>query len=862
MAKRRKPDCLTLSGTADNPEFVECHFPYHPDIVAWVKTVPGRQFDGRDKFWKVPISSAAILLVGAEKIAGQGIEVVWADGLKEAVEKARDEQAVAREAAGLPAVNPLNPNVLTIKRVGDDPDAVELEFPYNHSLLTWIKSVPNRKFDPVKKSWSAPISSAREIILGTALLAEQGIEVVWAEGLKETLEGAMGAQEAARTEAISASRAASIDEAVAAEIPCPPGRAYLPFQTAGIAYAMGRENTLIGDEMGLGKTIQAIGVVNTDAEARRVTVFCPASLKVNWKREIEAWSVRPAAVYVAAGTPKVGSWEEIFQDVSASAGTDSVERIEYLVINYDIAERWGPILHAAGLDVLIMDESHYLKNPKTKRTQQVLGKWDRDPAKQMPPIPARRRLALTGTPIPNRPVEAWPVLHALDPQTFRSFRQYATRYCDAVQGSYGLEVRGASNLDELQDKLRSSVMVRRLKIDVLKELPPKRRQVLPLPPPAAVLKREHEVLEKLRKQAETQFQLRVKMELAKAAANDADYEKAANALRESVGIEFETLSRVRHETSVAKVPYVIEFLENCVEQGEKVICFAHHLDVIEQIAEKFGEAAVVVTGETPVPKRQGLVDRFQQDSTCRVFVGNIKAAGVGITLTASSHVVFAELDLVPGNLDQAEDRAHRIGQRDSVLVQHLIFDGSIDVSLANMVMEKQKVITAALDGEHAPVQAEEIEVGSIQLTEQVSEFRPYSALIGRRGDDEEPSTRSASRDRIGKLASVLTDSEIAVAHEGLRMLAAVCDGAQEIDGHGFNKFDTSIGKHLALESDLTPRQAALGMTLLRKYHRQLPELVMNVINEAMKRKPPKAPAETELEVSEDDEHLVERGATL
>ena len=861
MAKRRKPDCLTLSGTADNPEYVECHFPYHPDIYSWVKTVPGRRFDGREKFWKVPITSAAILLAGAEKIAGQGIEVVWADGLKEAVEKARDAQAAEREAAGLPAVNPLNPNTLTIRRAGDNPETVELEFPYNYSLLTWIKSVPNRKFDPVKEIWSAPITSAREIVLGTEQLAEQGIEVAWAEGLRESLEAANAAQEKAREEAISASRAASIDGAVAAEIPSPPGREYLPFQTAGIAYAMSRENTLFGDEMGLGKTIQAIGVVNTDVEARRVTVFCPASLKVNWNREINAWSVRPAVVYVASGTPKVGSWEEIFQNVPAGGGSDSVERVEYLIVNYDIAERWGPMLHAAGLDVLIMDESHYLKNPKAKRTQQVLGKWDRDPAKQIAPIPARRRLALTGTPIPNRPIEAWPVVHALDPKTFRSFKEYATRYCDAVYGSYGLEIRGASNLDELQDKLRASVMVRRLKADVLKELPPKRRQVLSLPAPSAVLKREREALDDLRKQAEEQFQLRVKMELAKAAANDDEYEKAANALRESVGIEFTTISRVRHETSVAKVPYVIEFLQNCVEQGEKVICFAHHLDVIEQIAEAFGEAAVVITGETPVPKRQGLVDRFQQDAACRVFVGNIKAAGVGLTLTASSHVVFAELDLVPGNLDQAEDRAHRIGQLNSVLVQHLIFDGSIDVSLANMVMEKQKVITAALDGEHAPLEAQEVEVGPIQLTEQVSEFRPYAALIGRR-DDEEASTRSASRDRIGKLASVLTDSEIAVAHEGVRRLAEVCDGASKIDGHGFNKLDASIGRHLALEPDLTPRQAALCMMMLRKYHRQLPEEVMNVITAALKRPLPKSTAETELEVAEDDEHKPERGVAL
>jgi hypothetical protein len=193
--------------------------------------------------------------------------------------------------------------------------------------------------------------------------------------------------------------------------------------------------------------------------------------------------------------------------------------------------------------------------------------------------------------------------------------------------------------------------------------------------------------------------------------------------------------------------------------------------------------------------RQAAVDRFQNDPNCLLFVGNIQAAGVGLTLTASSHVVFAELDWVPGNVTQAEDRCHRIGQTDSVLIEHLVLEGSMDARMATTLIAKQSVLTAALD----------------ELPEQ-----PVAVPARERGCTEE-----VSRKQIVKEAAELSPEAIAEIHAKLQRLAGVCDGARELDGAGFNRFDSAIGKSLAMAHTLTQKQAALGARLVNKYRRQL-----------------------------------------
>src|SRR3990167_6920453 len=160
---------------------------------------------------------------------------------------------------------------------------------------------------------------------------------------------------------------------------------------------------------------------------------------------------------------------------------------------------------------------------------------------------------------------------------------------------------------------------------------------------------------------------------------------------------FTEISKLRHATALAKLPMVMIHLRDQLDAGNKVVVFAHHHDVVAAIAAEFGAAAVTLTGETGMAERQAAVDRFQSDDSCTLFIGSIHAAGVGITLTAAAHVIFAELDWVPGNLSQAEDRCHRIGQSGSVLVQHLVLDGSIDATMAQTITAKQDIIDRALD---------------------------------------------------------------------------------------------------------------------------------------------------------------------
>lgn len=576
---------------------------------------------------------------------------------------------------------------------------------------------------------------------------------------RETLTQAAAAESAALT----ASRAVDAD----IEVPVPEGCGYLPYQRAGIAYAMSRPATLIADEMGLGKTIQALGVINADPTIHRVLVICPASLRLNWAREAHKWLVRPLTI--------------------GFAGT-AIPDTDIVVINYDILAKHSLALRACEWDLLIADEAHYLKNPKAIRTQSVLGSRDTKP------IPARRRVYLTGTPILNRPIELWPLLHSMDPAAWKSWKYYVMHYCAGRHNGYGWDVSGASNLEELQDRLRATVMIRRLKKDVLTELPPKRRQIVEIAANGAadLVAAERSAWAACEERLE---KLRAAAELAKTGTED-EYKAAVERLTEGARAAFEEGSKIRHEVALAKVPYVFEFVADAIEASGKVILFAHHLDVVAAIAARFADACVTLTGDTKLEDRQAAVDRFQTDPACTLFIGTIKAAGVGLTLTAASHVVFAELDWVPGNVTQAEDRAHRIGQTNSVLIQHLVLEDSIDARIARTLVRKQEVIDRALDSieRQAPVLPEK----------------------------QEPATHTTRREQIERDAAELTPEQIEAIHTGLRMLAGMCDGAAALDGAGFSKIDTMIGHSLAEFAHLTPKQGALGKRLVTKYRRQLP----------------------------------------
>lgn len=469
--------------------------------------------------------------------------------------------------------------------------------------------------------------------------------------------------------------------------PAPKGMAYRKYQIEGIEYALERRNTIIGDEMGLGKTPTAIGVANAIG-AKSILVICPASLRLMWRNEFEIWGNGHRDIHVIESGKGHIQW------------TSSVNIVNYdLVLKSSLREE----IMETHFDLMILDEAHYLKNPKAKRTSIVLG--GRGSAGLI--SRADRVVALTGTPLTNRPLDLWPLLHSLDPEKWQGFMDFVKRYCAAQQrqvparGGKKLvwDFTGASHLAELNLRLRDSVMIRRLKADVLQELPPKIRRIItiaPTPGIARLVKQEAGMYANL----EASFS-QSEMEIPWSPRTDTEmlYKADVARLRYIQRVAFGAMASVRHQIALKKLVPGVEYILGALDTSRKVIVFAHHKQLINQLIvamDRHDISSVCITGDTPLHARQAAVDAFQQDPDIRVLVGNIQAAGVGLTLTAASHVIFLEQSWVPSDMDQAADRAHRIGQRDSVLIDYLVFDGSLDARIMQAVTAKQSVIDEAL----------------------------------------------------------------------------------------------------------------------------------------------------------------------
>ena len=643
------------------------------------------------------------------------------------------------------------------------------------------------------------------------------------------------AQIGARMAAAAASRA--IMASVNTELRVPTDLGYRPFQQAGIQYALGREATLIGDDMGLGKTVQAIGTLNNDDSWKSVVFIVPASLKVNWERELRKWLVSDASIGIASGK--------------------DFPETDIVIINYDILKKHHKAMHGRAWDYVILDEAHYVRNPQAARTKEIFGEWDyRTKSFTKAPLTGTKRIALTGTPIPNRVKEIWGLLTWLRPDLFppNGFFTFARKYCGAHKKWAGRrqvwDFDGATDLDELQMILRENVMVRRLKSEVLTELPAKIRQIISLPAPKGVAR----LLKTAAKSAEAhETEINELLRQRSFAILDSDHEtymEVSQKLADAERIAFDKMSEVRHELAIAKIPQVVEHVDNALEGG-KVVVMAHHYDMVDGLAAALrekGHEVVTLTGRDSQEARQYAVDAFQTDDNVKVFIGNIQAAGVGLTLTASSHVVFAELDWVPGNVTQAEDRCHRMGQTDTVLVQHLVIDGTLDARMVHTLVEKQRVMDNLLDVDHgeyedefvtpelavntAPVYLDWGLVEAARLEQEVRDNQKAARAERAAARQEEVIEGRLLRNSVDVLAAAGIPAEVKAAiHKGVQTLASYCDGAKDKDDAGFAKSDVALGKHIASLPALDSREAAVGALLVRHYHRQLPDDVVKVVTD-------------------------------
>jgi len=472
----------------------------------------------------------------------------------------------------------------------------------------------------------------------------------------------------------------SVAKTSSLKVPAPKGLEYRPFQLAGIEYALEKNSCIIADEMGLGKTIQAIGLINylTAEENRLVSaiVVCPNSLKYNWAQELKRWIVHKRPVFILSAQGFVPSYKK--------------DRGDIIIINYDILRKLESLWKRWEFDIAIFDEAHYLKNENAMRTY-----WSFQ-------IKASRKILLTGTPIMNRPKELFSLLNLIESPLAQNRYAFMHRYCLQVNPRGVEDENGAKNLTELNARLRDTCMVRRMKRDVLSELPEKVRQLVQISPST---KQEQDAIDNemkafydaKKKRDEMIKDVRMKKELEK--ISEEEYKQEVQSIREFVVASIQEIARLRIQTALIKIPHIVNAVETLLENKEKVIIFAYHHVVIDGLYQKLSKyGAVVITGATTIEDRDKNVKLFQdQESNIKIIILNIKAGGVGITLHASSNVIFAELDWTPASISQAEDRAHRIGQKTSVNIYHYVMQGSIDGYLAKKIIEKQEIIDKSIN---------------------------------------------------------------------------------------------------------------------------------------------------------------------
>ena len=434
----------------------------------------------------------------------------------------------------------------------------------------------------------------------------------------------------------------------------------LSHQKEAIQKLVENKKFILADDMGLGKTTSTI-IAALESGSKKVLIICPATLKINWKREIENYSDK--SVYIAEG--KNFSTEH-----------------DFVIINYDIIKNFhdtkkkgeSQILDA-NFDLVVVDEAHYIKNATAQRTKLI-----NDIVKKVDRI-----WLLTGTPMTSRPIDYFNLLSLIDSPVAKNWMAYAIRYCQGYQFNVGgrkvWNVMGASNLEELRDRTLG-LTLRRLKEDVL-DLPDK---------------------------IITPVYLRLKSKLYEEVMGDYyNWYEGNPEESKSLTVQFTKLTKVRQIIADEKIAQTIELAENIIEQNKKVIIFCNFTDSLNKIVEHFGKTAVKVDGSMSKHERQHSVDSFQESDKIKVFVGNIKAAGVGLTLTAAEAVIMNDLSFLPSDHAQAEDRAYRYGQKNNVLVYYPIFENTIEGIIYDILNNKKQVIATVMgDNQNTTDAAEEI----------------------------------------------------------------------------------------------------------------------------------------------------------
>ncbi|KAL5700587.1 DNA helicase [Ranunculus cassubicifolius] len=535
---------------------------------------------------------------------------------------------------------------------------IAAKFQYNNILINAIRNVPQAIWNAKERLWLFPLSSMAS---AEKILSQVNGAIVEVEKLDPLVR-----------RAISAASAVKDLQDLYDRMPSSIESKLMPFQRDGVRFVLqhgGR--VLIADEMGLGKTLQAIAFAACVRDSWPVLVLSPSSLRLHWATMIHQWLDIPSSDILVVLSQCTGSNRGGFtivpSNVKSSIRLDGV----FNIISYDIVPKLQHVLMASDFRIVIADESHFLKNAQAKRTSSSL------PVLQK----AQYVILLSGTPALSRPIELFSQLEALYPDVYKNVHEYGNRFCKG--GIFGM-YQGASNHEELHNLMKATAMIRRLKKEVLSELPVKRRQQVFL-----------DLAEKDMKRINALFR---ELEGIKNDIKACDSKEEVNKLK---FLEKNLINKIYTDSAEAKIPAVEDYLGTVIEAGCKFLIFAHHTSMIEAIHKfllKKKVGCIRIDGGTPASTRQALVTDFQEKDGIRAAVLSIKAGGVGLTLTAASTVIFAELSWTPGDMIQAEDRAHRIGQVSAVNIYYLLANDTVDDIIWDVVQSKLENLGQMLDG--------------------------------------------------------------------------------------------------------------------------------------------------------------------
>ncbi|XP_052004025.1 SWI/SNF-related matrix-associated actin-dependent regulator of chromatin subfamily A-like protein 1 [Xyrauchen texanus] len=605
---------------------------YHADLIMVFKSIPSKNYDPATKMWNFSLEDYQMLMEQAASFPSVTLKPLEGmEGLNIAASTSRPKDAAALAALMRLCQGWQKPGaIIKGKCILVSRTRLEVDIGYHADVIGIFKQMPSKCYDMKTRKWSFLLEDYGKLMFGLSELP-----AVETEPLPQAVLQSFATQ-FEKTE----SKPAVPPEADLSSIDPQLTRSLMPFQRDGVNFAVSRDGRLLlADDMGLGKTLQAICIAAYYRSEWPLLVVAPSSVRFTWAEAFHRWlpSVRADSINVVV------------------KGKDNLRSGLINIISYDLLGKMDK-QQPNSFNVIIMDESHFLKNMKTARCRAAL------------PLlkTAKRVILLSGTPAMSRPAELYTQIQAVRHSLFPRFHDFGTRFCDAKQLQWGWDYSGSSNLGELKILLEESLMLRRLKSEVLSQLPAKQRKVVTVTTDG--------------------INSRTKAALS----------AAAKELAKGCHNEKQALLVFYNHTAEAKIRAITEYISDMLECGrEKFLVFAHHKLVLDSVTKELAEKGINyirIDGSTASAERQQLCERFQLSQKTCVAVLSITAANMGLTLHSADLVVFAELFWNPGVLIQAEDRVHRIGQTSNVNIHYLVAKGTADDYLWPMIQEKMNVL--------------------------------------------------------------------------------------------------------------------------------------------------------------------------